>query len=99
MLFKIIFLIFSFNLILCQESNKVRVQTSSGLVEGNVLNVFNSTISEFLGIPFAEPPVGDLRFSAPQPLKNPIEVIRKFNLIKNKIITFIIICNKLLVKY
>ncbi|KAN0091824.1 alpha/beta-hydrolase [Hyaloscypha variabilis] len=41
------------------------VQTDSGPVSGHAaLNA--SQVSEYLGIPFAAPPVGDLRFAAPQ---------------------------------
>lgn len=40
------------------------VQTSSGPVKGHAaLN--ESEVSEYLGIPFAKPPIGDLRFAAP----------------------------------
>lgn len=41
------------------------VQTGSGPVNGHAAS--NATqVSEYLGIPFAAPPVGDLRFAAPQ---------------------------------
>lgn len=41
------------------------VQTSSGPVNGHAAS--NATqVSEYLGIPFAAPPVGNLRFAAPQ---------------------------------
>jgi cholinesterase len=41
------------------------VQTNSGPVSGHpALNA--SQVSEYLGIPFAAPPVGDLRFAPPQ---------------------------------
>lgn len=41
------------------------VQTSSGPVQGH--SAPNATqVSEYLGIPYAVPPVGDLRFAAPQ---------------------------------
>ncbi|PQE08409.1 hypothetical protein CJF30_00005273 [Rutstroemia sp. NJR-2017a BBW] len=40
------------------------VQTSSGPVNGHAAS--NATgVSEYLGIPFAQPPIGDLRFAAP----------------------------------
>ncbi|KAB8204810.1 Alpha/Beta hydrolase protein [Aspergillus parasiticus] len=45
------------------------VQTSSGSIEG----FFNSSapdVRQFLGVPFAEPPVGDLRFARPQEVKS-----------------------------
>ena len=41
------------------------VQTSSGPVSGHpALN--RTQVSEYLGIPYAQPPLGDLRFAAPQ---------------------------------
>lgn len=40
------------------------VQTSSGPVTGHAAQN-QSEISEYLGIPFAQPPVGNLRFAAP----------------------------------
>ncbi len=41
------------------------VQTDSGPVSGHAaLNA--SQVSEYLGIPFAVPPMGELRFAAPQ---------------------------------
>ncbi|MBN2068076.1 MAG: carboxylesterase family protein [Opitutales bacterium] len=43
-----------------------QVTTANGIVEG----VENSGIRIFKGIPFAQPPVGDLRWKAPQPPKN-----------------------------
>ncbi|KAL8972888.1 MAG: hypothetical protein Q9197_002584 [Variospora fuerteventurae] len=45
-----------------------RVLTSSGLLEGHRAPNTPS-VSEFLGIPFAQPPVGGLRFAAPQPYR------------------------------
>ena len=42
------------------------VGTTSGTVIGHAAR--NRTgVSEYLGIPFAEPPVGELRFAAPSP--------------------------------
>lgn len=41
------------------------VQTSSGPVSGHPASV-NKDVSEYLGIPYAVPPVGDLRWTAPQ---------------------------------
>ncbi|MBS1524752.1 MAG: carboxylesterase family protein [Bacteroidetes bacterium] len=44
-----------------------RVKTLNGIVEGTI----DSTgIHSFKGIPFAQPPVGDLRWRDPQPAKN-----------------------------
>lgn len=41
------------------------VQTSSGPVTGHSA-VNGSQVSEYLGIPFAKAPIGDLRFAPPQ---------------------------------
>ena len=42
------------------------VKTANGLVEGST----EKDLRIFRGIPFAAPPVGDLRWKAPQPVKN-----------------------------
>lgn len=47
------------------------VQTQNGRVRGRVGISRNSReYFEFLGIPFAKPPVGNLRFQSPQPVEN-----------------------------
>ncbi|CAD6439808.1 c676aaa1-4651-4aa4-8ceb-bae45132be8a [Sclerotinia trifoliorum] len=54
-------------LLQCRQSNWTigqTVQTTSGPVNGHAaLN--ESQVSEYLGIPFAKPPLGELRFAAP----------------------------------
>ena len=42
------------------------VKTANGTLQGTQI----SGISMFKGVPFAQPPVGDLRWKAPQPVKN-----------------------------
>jgi para-nitrobenzyl esterase len=42
-----------------------QVKTEDGLVEGTI----EDGVAVFKGIPFAEPPVGELRWKAPQPMK------------------------------
>lgn len=44
------------------------VQTKSGLVRGIRTNVLGKDVDTFLGIPFAQPPVGDLRYKKPVPV-------------------------------
>jgi len=44
------------------------VQTSSGTVVGRA-SPWKPGVSEYLGVPFAAPPVGDLRWAPPQPLR------------------------------
>ncbi|CAG2173268.1 unnamed protein product, partial [Oppiella nova] len=58
----------------CIETN-VDVKTTSGVVRGQTIQVLNQTINEFLGIPYAEPPIGKLRFAKPEPIKTPIKDI------------------------
>jgi carboxylesterase type B len=40
------------------------VQTNNGPITGQAASVANQ-VSEYLGIPFAQPPLGNLRFAAP----------------------------------
>ena len=43
-----------------------KVDTTSGIIQGHAAP--NRTeVSEYLGIPFAQPPLNELRFAAPQP--------------------------------
>ncbi|CAG2170116.1 unnamed protein product, partial [Oppiella nova] len=43
----------------------------TSVVRGLTINVLNTSVDQFLNIPYAEPPVRDLRFTKPQPLKAP----------------------------
>src|SRR5258708_40107610 len=45
-----------------------RVKTSTGILEGTGRQA--SGVREFKGVPFARPPVGNLRWTAPQPMVN-----------------------------
>ncbi|KEO75488.1 carboxylesterase/lipase family protein [Anditalea andensis] len=53
-----------------QGSNYLPVQAKikNGLIEGHY--DVESNVSKYFGIPFAKPPVGDLRWKAPQPIDN-----------------------------
>jgi len=48
-----------------QSIDSVKVHTPLGSVVGEVIG----NVNEFKGIPFGEPPVGDLRFRSPRPVK------------------------------
>ena len=50
----------------------LQVQTKYGILEG----FEEGGVKKFLGVPFAQAPVGDLRWKAPQPLQ-PWEGIRQ----------------------
>lgn len=52
--------------------NKVKVllRTNSGLVQGCVKDLGNyKRAKQFFGIPYAKPPVGELRWKAPEPVE------------------------------
>ena len=53
-----------------QNKNAFAVQTTiaNGIIEGNYDT--KSGIQTYFGVPFAKPPVGNLRWKAPQPLEN-----------------------------
>lgn len=52
----------------------LQVKTAYGIVEG--VQDSTSSVKKFLGVPFAQPPVGELRWKAPQPLQ-PWEGVRQ----------------------
>ena len=55
--------------VVSQPSNFRVVETPSGRIRGTCgRSETNRGVCEFLGIPFAKPPVGDLRFRHPHPL-------------------------------
>ena len=43
------------------------VNTTSGNIQGHAVG---NSVSEYLGIPFAQPPLGELRFAAPEPYQS-----------------------------
>lgn len=58
------------NFIVGQSGNAFPVQatTANGIIEGNYDT--HTGIQTYLGVPFAKPPVGDLRWKAPHPLED-----------------------------
>ncbi|CAG2104663.1 unnamed protein product, partial [Medioppia subpectinata] len=52
-----------------ESDNEVTVRTRSGQLSGRALDVFGQTVYAFVGVPYASPPLGELRFSSPQPVK------------------------------
>ncbi len=49
------------------QLNAAPIKLDAGLIDGEVLP--DSGVHVFRGIPFAAPPVGDLRWTPPQPVK------------------------------
>lgn len=47
--------------------DEIIVTTTSGQVQGKLLPTLDGEIRAFLGIPYAKPPVENLRFRPPQP--------------------------------
>src|SRR6185369_14881017 len=58
------------SIVLAQTDNNFAVQTKieNGVIEGSYDT--KSSLQLYLGVPFAKPPVGNLRWKAPQPLDN-----------------------------
>jgi cholinesterase len=50
------------------------VKTTSGTIIGQA-SKWQPAVSEYLGIPFAKPPIGDLRWAAPQSITDDSKVI------------------------
>ncbi|MBL3655935.1 carboxylesterase/lipase family protein [Fulvivirga sediminis] len=59
--------VFSIQSILAQKPHSVSLTIQNGKIEG--FNDQKEHVDKFLGIPYAQPPVGDLRWKAPQPLE------------------------------
>ncbi|KAG0430051.1 hypothetical protein HPB47_023048 [Ixodes persulcatus] len=49
------------------QSDHVERKTKLGKLRGNRLKILGNVIEEYVGIPYAEPPIGELRFKEPVP--------------------------------
>jgi hypothetical protein len=57
--------VFDFQSLSTRQTAIKTVNTTSGLVSGHASSNASAQVSEYLGIPYAQPPVGDLRFAPP----------------------------------
>jgi len=69
-------LAFNAALVSCTLATKydLDVVTSNGKITGHLAPGMRSTV-EFLGIPYAQPPVGELRFAEPLPLEGKTDYV------------------------
>ncbi|CAD5231297.1 unnamed protein product [Bursaphelenchus okinawaensis] len=58
-------------IIICMvTSHEVIVNLTSGLIRGEIIEINGQKVQAFKSVPFAQPPIGDLRFAVPQPHEN-----------------------------
>lgn len=69
-LFVILFLVPYFLPASSAVENDLLVTIKNGKVQGKLLSVLNGSVGAFLGIPYAKPPVGKLRFRNPEPIES-----------------------------
>nr|CAX69351.1 butyrylcholinesterase [Schistosoma japonicum] len=48
-------------------ADHIVIRTNYGAVSGKQRYIYGKNVFQFLGIPFAKPPIGDLRFKFPEP--------------------------------
>ncbi len=52
----------------CQNNTNPEVTIDAGVVKGSVImTAFGTEVEQFLGVPFALPPIGSRRFANPEP--------------------------------
>ncbi|XP_062578520.1 acetylcholinesterase-like [Saccostrea cucullata] len=61
-------------------TSKTLVETTSGFVRGFTQDVDGTTVYTYLGIPFAQPPLGELRFRRPVPIEKWTDVFNATSL-------------------
>jgi hypothetical protein len=71
------------------------VQTGSGHIVGQASG-WKKDVSEYLGVPFALPPSGDLRWAAPQVIKNGSRTVDATRYVSHVIFSYYLVLNKAL---
>ena len=66
-------------IISADESKTISVNIKSGIINGKTETFDGKEVNQFLGIPYAEKPLGDLRFKKPLPIKQWSEPIEATN--------------------
>lgn len=46
------------------------ISVRNGMIQGKVMPVLDGEVRFFLGVPYAKPPLGNLRFKPPQPAED-----------------------------
>ncbi|VDK87445.1 unnamed protein product, partial [Onchocerca ochengi] len=59
-----------------QGKKSLQIETKSGIVEGKQIQCNKGLVNVFLGIPYAKPPVGELRFKKPEAISPWIGVMK-----------------------
>ena len=59
------------------HADPLKVKTEQGKIQGKAIN--SGKVNAFLGLPYAAPPVGDLRWKAPNPQPNGRERAMRLN--------------------
>lgn len=67
-LFHLLLLLSCFLTVSHATQDDLVIDTEHGKVRGKLLSVLGGNVRAFLGIPYGKPPLGKLRFSAPQPV-------------------------------
>jgi len=74
-----ILVLFLLEIIINIKANEISVEIKNGRINGKKETIDGKDLNIFLGIPYAEPPIGDLRFKKPLPVKQWSQPINAYN--------------------
>lgn len=66
-LFPFLLLLLHFRIVSPATEDNLVINTKNGKLQGKLLSVPGGNVRTFLGIPYGKPPIGKLRFTAPEP--------------------------------